>query len=209
MDVNLLTVDDDPDIRRLFELQLPKLGYRVTTASGADEALRLVEEANPHVVLLDQEMPGGDGLSAFLRIKALRPDLPVVMCTGHGSIELVRVFMLKGGNDFIQKPILDMETLDFRLRKVLRDIKSDRETHEALVAAYTKLETEAFKSGLLAQMSHELLTPLHHLMGYTQMLGEGGGQQAALLPKIMDSAERLSAIVDKILAAAGQQGQRI
>ncbi|MBF0539751.1 MAG: response regulator, partial [Nitrospirae bacterium] len=100
--VNILVVDDDSDIRRLFNLRLPKFGYRVTTASSGDEALSLIGQINPHIVLLDQEMPGVDGFNTFLSIKALWPQLPVVMCTGHGSIELVRVFMLKGGQDFIQ-----------------------------------------------------------------------------------------------------------
>ncbi|MBF0606251.1 MAG: hybrid sensor histidine kinase/response regulator [Candidatus Magnetobacterium sp. LHC-1] len=198
--VNILVVDDDPDIIRLFSLRLPPLGYQVTTASSGEEALDLIRQVAPHIVLLDQEMPGLDGLNTFLSIKALWPELPVVMCTGHGSVELVRVFMLKGGQDFIQKPILDFETLDFRLRKILLDIDSKRKTQQELIAVSTKIETEAFKSSLLTSMSHELRTPLNHLMGFSQLLASGGEDQVGLSQKILEAAERLNTLVDKILA---------
>ncbi|MBF0320988.1 MAG: hybrid sensor histidine kinase/response regulator [Nitrospirae bacterium] len=199
--LNLLVVDDDPDIRRLFESRLPALGYRVTTASSGDDALRVIGQINPQIVLLDQEMPGRDGLSTFLTIKPRWPDLPVVICTGHGSIELVRVFMLKGGQDFIQKPILDLETLDFRLRKVLRDIETEKRVRAAIIAAQTKTEAEVFKSTLLASISHELRTPLNHLMGLSQILATGSGNQAEISQKICEAAEKLNALVDKIMAA--------
>ncbi|KJU86337.1 response regulator receiver modulated diguanylate cyclase [Candidatus Magnetobacterium bavaricum] len=199
--LNLLVVDDDPDIRNLLKLRLPRLGYKVTTASGGDEGLSLIGQINPQLVLLDQEMPVRDGFNTFLSIKALWPQMPVVMCTGHGSIELVRVFMLKGGRDFIQKPILDMETLDFRLRKILKDIDEERKAGEELAATHTKMEAEVFKSSLLASMSHELRTPLNHLMGFAQILASGAEDQVEVSLKIIEAADKLNALVDNMLEA--------
>ncbi|WP_420264471.1 ATP-binding protein [Candidatus Magnetominusculus dajiuhuensis] len=201
-EIALLVVDDDQDIRSLFELHMPNLGYRVTTASSGDEAIGLIGRVNPQLVLLDQEMPGSDGLSTFLKIKRRWPDLPVVMCSGHGSIELVRVFMLKGGQDFIEKPIYDMEILDFRLRKILWDIASERRLREDLIAACCKSDSDSFKSMMIASMSHELRTPLNHLMGFSQMLSTGSEQPTVLSQKIIEAAERLNTVVDKIMVAA-------
>ncbi|MBF0456699.1 MAG: hybrid sensor histidine kinase/response regulator [Nitrospirae bacterium] len=208
-EITILVVDDDPDMRRLLEVRLPQLGYSVTTASSGDEAISLIWQVNPQIVLLDQEMPGSDGLNSFLDIRNTWPDLPVVMCTGHGSIELVRVFMLKGGQDFIQKPILDLETLDFRLRKVLRDFEKERKAREELIAAREKVDAEAFKSMILASISHELRTPLNHLMGFSQMLAAGVEQPVEISQKIIEAADRLSGLVDKIMAAATLEGNPV
>ncbi|MBF0517441.1 MAG: HAMP domain-containing histidine kinase [Nitrospirae bacterium] len=147
-------------------------------------------------------MPGGDGFNTFLGIKQIRPDLPVVMYTGHGSIELVRVFMMSGGQDFIQKPILDMETLDFRLKKVLHDVEREKQLSKELIAVRAKIESEAFKSTILASVSHELRIPLNHLMGFSQMLISGHESHVEIAQKIIEASERLNAVAGKIISAA-------
>lgn len=82
----VLVVDDDPDLLRLMSIRLGAAGYIVSTALSAEEALRLVADEPPQVVVTDLRMAGMDGMALFERIHASWPGLPVIMLTAHGTI---------------------------------------------------------------------------------------------------------------------------
>ncbi len=102
---HILVVDDEPGIRETLAGIFEDEGYRVSTADGARAALRIVEDVHPDLVLLDIWMPGMDGLEALPRIKELRPDLPVIMISGHGTVETAVKAIRMGAYDFIEKPL--------------------------------------------------------------------------------------------------------
>jgi two-component system nitrogen regulation response regulator NtrX len=103
---DILVVDDEADIRELVSGLLEDEGHAVRIASNSDEALAAIRARKPSLALLDIWMQGGglDGLELLDVIKALDPDLPVVMISGHGNIETAVTALQRGAYDFIEKP---------------------------------------------------------------------------------------------------------
>jgi class 3 adenylate cyclase/CheY-like chemotaxis protein len=108
----VLVVDDQPANVRLLEAILMPRGYDVPTASSGEEALKLVAEAPPDLVLLDIVMPGIDGYEVCRRIReeTATAYLPVVMITASGDEQKVRA-LEAGADDFLTKPIDQSELL--------------------------------------------------------------------------------------------------
>ncbi|WP_395793565.1 sigma-54-dependent transcriptional regulator [Aquimonas sp.] len=101
----LLVVDDEPDIRQLLSEVLGDEGYSVDTAEHADAA-RAARVGRTHdAVLLDIWMPGTDGIALLREWKSAGDDTPIVMMSGHGTIETAVEATRLGAYDFIEKPI--------------------------------------------------------------------------------------------------------
>ncbi|MGB7951975.1 MAG: sigma-54 dependent transcriptional regulator [Candidatus Binatia bacterium] len=100
----ILVVDDDPDIREVLQDRLESLKYRVLGAATGREGLEILERQSPHLVLLDVEMPGMNGLDVLREIRKREHDITVVMITAFGTIERAVQAMKEGAYDFIPKP---------------------------------------------------------------------------------------------------------
>jgi DNA-binding NtrC family response regulator len=86
----ILIVDDERPVRAMIARALTELGYRVREAAGGGEALRLIEEERPELVILDYVMPEMDGAEVARRIAAIDEDLPIIFSTGHGALRALR-----------------------------------------------------------------------------------------------------------------------
>lgn len=107
MGKTVLIVDDDPTQRRLLQAVVEKSGFSTLQAADGDAALEIVLGADKdaaHVVLLDLVMPGRGGMETLGEITKKRPELPVIVLTGKGSIETVVAAMKAGARDFVVKP---------------------------------------------------------------------------------------------------------
>ncbi len=106
MSKDVLIVDDEVAIREVVGAILEDEGYRPRQAANGEEALREIERRRPGLVLLDIWLEGSklDGVQILERIKAGYPDVPVVMFSGHGTIETAVAAIKKGAYDFIEKP---------------------------------------------------------------------------------------------------------
>ena len=126
MSKTVLIVDDDPTQRRLLQAVVEKSGFSTLQAGDGDAALAMAlgtEQDKIHVMLLDLVMPGRDGMDTLEELARKRPDLPVIVLTGKGSIDAVVKAMKAGARDFVVKPAaperiivsirnaLDMKTL--------------------------------------------------------------------------------------------------
>ena len=100
----ILIIDDEDSIRESLSGILADEGFRPLTAASAEEGLEILEQETVDLVLLDIWMPGMDGLEALQRIKD-RYDLPVIMISGHGTIETAVQATRIGAFDFIEKPL--------------------------------------------------------------------------------------------------------
>lgn len=104
----ILIVDDDITIRMSLSLLLKKAGYEVKAAAGPEEAMNVVRETEPELVLLDMNFTlatsGDEGLTLLKQIKLFRPDTPVILMTAWGSIPLAVEGIKNGAADFITKP---------------------------------------------------------------------------------------------------------
>ncbi|NBU28235.1 MAG: sigma-54-dependent Fis family transcriptional regulator, partial [Caulobacteraceae bacterium] len=103
---DILVVDDEADIRELVAGILTDEGHGVRTAADAEQALAAIRARKPALLILDIWMQGGgmDGLELLDMIKALDPDLPVVMISGHGNIETAVSAIKRGAYEFLEKP---------------------------------------------------------------------------------------------------------
>jgi DNA-binding NtrC family response regulator len=100
----ILVVDDDADIREVLKDRLQSMGHGVVEAASGKEALDIVESRNLHMVLLDVEMPGINGLDVLKEIRKRGHDVTVIMITAYGTIERTVHAMREGAYDFIPKP---------------------------------------------------------------------------------------------------------
>ncbi len=98
----LLVVDDEPAIRSAIGRAFPDL--TVLQAESIEQALALMRDGYPDLAILDQKLPDGDGLDLVAKLRAIDPDIPVVLLTGHGSVDLAVEALKQGVTDFIEKP---------------------------------------------------------------------------------------------------------
>ncbi len=103
---DILIVDDEADIRDLIGDILKDEGYGTRTASDADGALGAVDEMPPDLIILDIWLQGSrmDGIEILKSVKRDNPDVPVVIISGHGNIEIAVAAIKQGAYDFIEKP---------------------------------------------------------------------------------------------------------
>ncbi len=101
----ILVVDDEETIIQSLHGILTDEGYDVVSANSGAVALGKIEEVMPELILLDIWMPGIDGIETLVKIKETNPHLPVVMMSGHGTIETAVKATKLGAYDFIEKPL--------------------------------------------------------------------------------------------------------
>ena len=103
---DILIVDDEEDIRELVAGILSDEGHETRTAYDSDSALAAISDRVPRLIFLDIWLQGSklDGLGLLDEIRKLHPDLPVVMISGHGTIETAVSAIRRGAYDFIEKP---------------------------------------------------------------------------------------------------------
>lgn len=104
--MRILVVDDEEHLRRVMRLTLEAAGYEVVEAASGPEALEEFGDGDRFdATLLDQRMPGMDGLETLQRMKLQRPDACIVMVTAYATIELAVDAMKLGATDFVRKPM--------------------------------------------------------------------------------------------------------
>ena len=123
---SILIVDDEKAIQTSLRGVLEDESYRVGTVGSGDQALSRIGEDPPDLVLLDVWMPGMDGLEVLAEIKRVRPEQPVVMISGHGTIETAVKATKLGAYDFIEKP-LSLEKTLLAVARALEHSRLERE----------------------------------------------------------------------------------
>jgi CheY-like chemotaxis protein len=141
---SILWVDDEVDLLKSQIMFLEERGYSVKAVANGGDAIRLVQGGSYDLVLLDQMMPGLDGLSTFAKIKEIDPSLPVVMITKMEEEELIDEALRKRIDDFLLKPVNPVQILsaarrilegkEIRERELSREFVEDFNEVEALKA---------------------------------------------------------------------------
>lgn len=101
----ILAVDDDPKQLELLGIKLTESGYRLIVVQSGKEALKAIEIEKPGLVLLDLLMPEMNGFETLKRIKAIEPDIPVVMVTSVWDDEEGKRCFEAGAFEYVTKPI--------------------------------------------------------------------------------------------------------
>lgn len=112
----ILLVDDEKDFLEIMSERLAARGVEVVASTSAEDALEKLDDDLFDAVVLDLQMPGMDGIDALKAIKEKRPEMQVILLTGHGTVETGVEAIKLGAMDFIEKPA-DIETLNEKIKK--------------------------------------------------------------------------------------------
>jgi two-component system NtrC family response regulator len=127
--IRLLVVDDEKNQRELLEGFLRKKGYDVHAAGGGEAALAWLKENGCEVILTDHKMPGMDGTTLLRAVKALNPEIAVVLMTAYGTVEKAVEAMKLGAYDYLTKPI-DLDELLILLGRIEESLLLTREVRQ-------------------------------------------------------------------------------
>ncbi len=135
----VLLVDDERDFLEVLSQRLEVKGYIVETAESGSETLELLKRKSYDAIVLDLSMPGMDGMETLQKVKAARPNMQIIILTGHGTLESGIEAMKSGASDYIQKPVdfnllLDKITVAQRKREELVDKKQKNEVKKILTS---------------------------------------------------------------------------
>ncbi len=145
--MNLLIIDDDDTLRSLLVAELQRFGHSVASAATAEEGLRLAQEPEPDVVLLDLSLPDQTGLEVLKRLRSERPALEVIVLTAHGTIDSAIAAMKLGAYEFLQKPCA-LTAIELAIRRALEHRRLGEENARLKDGLQpTKLSSEIIGSG--------------------------------------------------------------
>jgi two-component system, sensor histidine kinase and response regulator len=167
-EIEILIVDDTPENLQVLASILQKRHYEVNMAASGEDALFMVNEKKPDLILLDISMPEMDGYQVCEKLKStpLTKEIPVIFLTAHNDIEsIVRGFDC-GAVDYVTKPCNPTELI-VRIRTHL-ELKRHR---EIMTRQNEKLrELNKDKDGFLGIAAHDLINPLNAIMGFCRII---------------------------------------
>lgn len=174
--LKILVVDDEPGIRsgvtrilRNFKVDYPFMDemfdFEITEAATGEEAIEQIDREQPDIVLLDNKLPGIQGVTVLEDIRNKKYDIFVVMITSYASLELAVKVTHDGAVDFIPKPFTPQE-LKSSLETITKQIYLKR------MARKMKHEGKQIRFQFLSVLSHELKAPLNAVEGYLNMVKE-------------------------------------
>src|SRR5512140_3249182 len=195
----VLVVDDERNIQVTLSRALSMEGHVVETASGGREALDRIAALPVDVVVMDVRMPDLDGLSVLQRAREARPDLPVVIMSGHESLEIVRNAFKLGAFDYLEKPITEKDKLLIAVKNAL--------AMQTLRAENAALRREAgpqamVGSGAAMQRLFEIIRRAAPSEGRVLVTGENGTGKELVARAIHQNSRRQEGPFVKLNCAA-------
>lgn len=145
---NILIIDDEKAIRKTLSEILSYEGYKIDEAGDGEEGLKRFKEKSYDVVLCDIKMPKLDGIEFLDKAREANPDVPVIMISGHGTIETAVEAVKKGAYDYISKPP-DLNRLLITIRNAMDKTNLVAET-KVLKRKVSKVEEMIGESGPIA-----------------------------------------------------------
>jgi two-component system response regulator FixJ len=117
-------IDDDEAVRASLALLISTVGLRTQVWSDAERFVREFDRQSIGAIVLDVRMPGISGLTALDQLMALGVDQPVIMLTGHGTVEMCRRAFKNGASEFLEKPVDDEQLLEALQTAIRSHVKS-------------------------------------------------------------------------------------
>ncbi|RTE67177.1 DNA-binding response regulator [Amphritea opalescens] len=143
-------VDDDRDVRESLQWLLESVGLHVVTFDHAQAFLDNFVPGSSGCILMDVRMPGLSGISAQQKLSKYHVDIPLIMISGHGSVDMAVTAMTQGARTFIEKPFNDQLLLDHVQQALAQDLAQRERLQQRLAveqryAGLTKRERQVFQ----------------------------------------------------------------
>ncbi|MFN8206240.1 MAG: hybrid sensor histidine kinase/response regulator [Bacteroidales bacterium] len=203
--LKILIVDDEPGIRSgvLRILKSHRVSYpfmdedyefRLLEAASGEEALKLIDNEMPDIVLLDNKLPGIQGIDVLEYIKEKNYDIVVAMITSYASLEVAVKATGFGASDFIPKPFTPQE-LKSSIDHITKQLFLRR------ITSSLKKEGKKIRFQFLSVLSHELKAPLNAIEGYLKMMQDkqAGNDIASYEKMIERSLSRIQGMRNLIM----------
>ncbi len=198
--IKVLMVDDEKRFRDTTRKILMKKGFDTILADSGEQALEKIEQ-EPDVVILDIKMPGIDGHEALAEIKKRKPELPVIMLTGHGAMPSAKQALVEGAFDYLSKPC-DIDLLTEKIKEACSPTNKSSDRKERRVASvmipieeYTTINEGTTIQAAINELKKSFIRKLatNQLMetGHRSILVTGDDQKIKGILTIRDLLEML------------------
>lgn len=206
--LHLMVIDDDQGTRDEVEGILTgyvhqvkesatSIGFRISQAASAEQALQLLEQSKPDILLLDHVLPGVSGISLLQTIRNDTPEILVIMMTTYATLENAVLATKLGAFDFLAKPFTPDE-VRFSVCKAVEHIVLQRRSRRIAD------ERRKIRFEFLAAIVHELKTPLAAVEGYLRLLQEpesvnGGMDHQHMIERSLARLEGMRTLIFDLL----------
>ena len=119
---SIFVVDDEQNIRFLYKEELEESGYQVSVAATGEEALSMLDNQVPDLIILDIKMPGLDGIEVMRRIKDEKGDIPIILCSAYGQYK--QDFRAWASDAYVVKSA-DLRELKLTIKEIFNQLKAD------------------------------------------------------------------------------------
>jgi two-component system sensor histidine kinase/response regulator len=202
----ILLVDDEPQLCYSVREFLSRVGYEVVAAESGPQALDLLVEDPPDLIISDILMDGMDGFEFQRRVQSLTgAGIPFIFLTAKGDLADRLEGLRAGADDYIVKPF-EPEELEARIAAVLNRVEHTRKAEQR--------EIDALRSRILAEVAQQLRTPVTSIMAHLNLLlaerfGQDQAQQERYLQNAIKDANALRELIQDLSWAAKEEGEEL
>jgi len=217
---DVLYIEDDDGLARLFQKRMSKFGYRTEIAQTGDEGLQLFDQRDFDVIIIDYQLPGMSGLEILEKLGKITDLIPVIMLTGAGNEEIAVQAMKSGATDYLTKdvdgnyfellPLVMSEAIDrFRIKAEHKRMQKDLQEY-AVKLARSNRELQQFAY----VVSHDLKEPLQTIRGFTGLLEESlngnlTDESSEYIEYIIAGTRRMERLIEGLLAYSRVKFQKM
>lgn len=199
MNQNILIIDDERNIRRTLDMILSGEGYQVFACASAQAGLDVIKKERIHLVLLDIVMPEINGLDLLPKLLEVRPNLAIIMISGHGNVQNAVLAIKRGAYDFLEKP-LDRDKVLMAISRALQTRKLAEENRHLKQQIEGRYEMVG-QSPALTEIRNQIarVAPTN---GRVLILGESGTGKELIARAVHKTSHRAKNSFVKVNCAA-------
>ncbi|HKJ00753.1 MAG TPA: hybrid sensor histidine kinase/response regulator [bacterium] len=207
----ILLVDDEASVRGVWQRYLERWGYSYDLASCGKQGLELARAGAYQIVITDLAMPDVTGQVLLRTLKQERPELAVIVVTGHGTVEVAVEIMKAGAYDFITKPI-NFVHAELVIKNCLEQMQAQQETRRLQRLAADLEALNDLKEKFIAITNHELRTPVSVIRNVAEALEHvvnGDAEARPLVEMLSRSSAQLAEIVQQMHEISHAKSDRL